>query len=64
MKKRIGTWLLERFGRVESNTDSKGTVARFLQYEIREGREAGEAVVRNSRGVANCNKSFLLHGVN
>ena len=33
---------------------------RELQYEVREGREAGEAVVLVSAFIADCNSSFIL----
>ena len=33
---------------------------RFLQYEVREGREAGEAVVIPKAFIANCNGPFIL----
>ena len=32
----------------------------FLQYEVREGREAGEVVVLPKAFIANCNGSFIL----
>ena len=35
-------------------------VAPFLQYEVREGREAGEVVVLPKAFIANCNGPFLL----
>ena len=37
-----------------------GTGVRFLQYEVREGREAGEVVVLPNAFIANCNGSFIL----
>ena len=33
---------------------------RFLQYEVREGGEAGEVVVIPKAFIANCNGSFIL----
>ena len=35
-------------------------VVRLLQYEVREGSEAGEAVVVPQAFIANCNSSFIL----
>ena len=35
-------------------------VVRHLQYEVREGGEAGEVVVIPKAFIANCNQSFLL----
>ena len=35
-------------------------VVRELQYEVREGREAGEAVVIPTAFIANRNSSFIL----
>ncbi len=35
-------------------------VARYLQYEVREGREAGELVVIPKAFIANRNGSFIL----
>ena len=37
-----------------------GSVAPFLQYEVREGREAGEVVVLPKAFIANCNGPFIL----
>jgi len=36
-------------------------VVQLLQYEVREGREAGEVVVIPKAFIANCNSSFILH---
>jgi len=38
----------------------KGDVARILQYEVREGREAGEVVVLPQAFIAKSNQSFIL----
>ncbi len=38
-------------------------VVRILQYEVREGREAGEVVVIPQAFIANCNSSFILQEV-
>ena len=38
-----------------------GKSAPFLQYGVREGSEAGEAVFRLLAFIANCDSSFLLH---
>ena len=38
----------------------KSVVARELQYEVREGREAGEVVVLPSAFIAKRNGSFIL----
>ncbi len=35
-------------------------VVHYLQYEVREGREAGEVVVLPKAFLANCNGSFIL----
>ena len=35
-------------------------VVRDLQYEVREGREAGEVVVVPQAFIAKCNQSFIL----
>ena len=37
-----------------------GVGARLLQYEVREGREAGELVVLPKAFIANCNGPFIL----
>ncbi len=42
-------------------TGQGGTLVRSLQYEVREGREAGEVVVVPSAFIANRNSSFILH---
>ena len=47
-----------RLHSVENGQDGK--LAQFLQYEVREGREAGEAVVLPQAFIANCNGSFIL----
>ncbi len=41
-------------------TGQGGTLVRSLQYEVREGREAGEVVVVPSAFIANRNSSFIL----
>jgi len=38
----------------------KGAVVRRLQYEVREGREAGEVVVVPSAFIAKRNQTFIL----
>ena len=38
----------------------KGVVARIMQYEVREGREAGEVVIVPQALIANRNSSFIL----
>ena len=38
----------------------KGDQAYILQYEVREGREAGEVVVLPQAFIANRNQSFIL----
>jgi len=38
----------------------EGVVARIMQYEVREGREAGEAVIVPSAFIANRDSSFIL----
>jgi len=38
-------------------------VVRLLQYEVREGREAGEVVVIPKAFIANRNSSFILQEV-
>ena len=38
----------------------KGAVVRRLQYEVREGREAGEVVVVPQAFIAKRNQSFIL----
>ena len=39
---------------------SRDKAVHFLQYEVREGREASEAVVDRVAIIANCNDSFIL----
>ncbi len=44
-------------------TGQGGTLVRSLQYEVREGREAGEVVVVPKAFIANRNSSFILQEV-
>ena len=53
--------LLESEARDDDGTPgSRDQVVRFLQYEVREGREAGEVVVVPSAFIANRDSSFIL----
>jgi len=46
---------------LQDETGQGGTQqVRLLQYEVREGREAGEVVVIPKAFIANCNSSFIL----
>ncbi len=59
------TPLLERRdeGRTPPSLDSlvgELVVVSILQYEVREGGEAGEVVVLPKAFIANCNSSFIL----
>ena len=45
---------------VDSLVGTPGLVAHMLQYEVREGREAGEAVIVPQAFIANRNSSFIL----
>ena len=50
----------------QSDSLSRGRrdqVVRSLQYEVREGREAGEVVVIPAAFIANRNSSFILQEV-
>jgi len=45
----------------DSPSDETGRYpVRFLQYEVREGREAGEVVVLPKAFIANCNQTCIL----
>ena len=52
---------LELFGTGQSDTVSKSPVARFLQYEIREGREASEAGVPCWKRLPRFDLAHTLH---
>ena len=45
---------------VEMDSQAWDKAVRFLQYEVRERREAGEPCCEVVAGIANCNGSCLL----
>jgi len=53
--------LLEAEARDDAfDSEAPDQVVRFLQYEVREGREAGEVVVLPKAFIANCNQTCIL----
>ena len=50
-------------GELDTDRQSGTGLVRLLQYEVREGREAGEVVVIPKAFIANRDSSFILQEV-